>query len=77
MVGVIPPLVKLATTDTNQNVRRKAVYGLSSEVRNYQPGLDELLRHLPEDLNGGGKVDAADMNAIDEVMENLRALTVG
>lgn len=77
LVGVIPHLVRLATEDANSNVRRKAVYGLSSEVRNYQPGLDEVLKYLPDSLEGGGKIDAADMNAVDGLMDKLRSLTVG
>ncbi|MCJ1311609.1 hypothetical protein MMC25_005282 [Agyrium rufum] len=92
-VGIIPKLVRLALHDTDEKVRRKAVYALSSEVRNYQPGVDELIRVLPVEMNGGvgkgdgdgegdgdkdGKsVDAADMEAVDRIMERLRGVTVG
>ncbi|KAJ3486688.1 hypothetical protein NLG97_g6563 [Lecanicillium saksenae] len=44
-VGGIKPLVELATKDgETAAVRRKAVYALSSAIRNYQPGLDARWR---------------------------------
>lgn len=72
VLNVIPTLVSLATTDPVQTVRRKAVYTLSSAVRNYQPAMDELVKHLPEGYPRDQKVDAGDMGAIDAIMEKLR-----
>jgi len=55
------------------DVRRKAVYALSSAVRNYQPAMDVCtseLQRLGEDT--GGKVDATDMDAVDMVINGLK-----
>lgn len=55
VVGGIPILVDLALDDPDEAVRRKAIYALSSEIRNYQPALDAAIVLLPEDvLSGGG-----------------------
>lgn len=71
--GAIPKLVQLATTDSNQGVRKKAVSALSSEVRNFQPGLDELEKNMPQSLWTRGKgLDAQDMESVDEVIQKLR-----
>ncbi|WEW61973.1 hsp70 nucleotide exchange factor fes1 [Emydomyces testavorans] len=73
----IPKLLKLAQTDPEITVRRKAVYALSSAVRNHQPALDELQRHLPRDFAvEDKKVSAGDMQAIDVIMDRLREISV-
>jgi hsp70-interacting protein len=72
VVGSIPTLVKLAVKDSNESVRRKAIYALSSEVRNYQPGLDEAVKPLPESARPSGNTDAGDMEAIDKIIDHLR-----
>ena len=72
--GAVPQLAKLAVDDPVQVVRKKAVTALSSEVRNFQPGLDELHKHVSKDLWAGSNgVDAGDMEAVDEVIQKLRA----
>ncbi|KAI9853622.1 MAG: hsp70 nucleotide exchange factor fes1 [Vezdaea acicularis] len=74
-VNGIAPLVKLVLEDKEQSVRRKAVYALSSAVRNYQPALDELIGLLPESALGdkkGEKVEAGDMESINSIMSKLR-----
>ena len=72
-VGAIPRLAKLATEDGDQVVRKKAIGALSSEVRNFQAGLDELEKSLPKELWAGGKGwDAGDMETVDEVMQKMR-----
>ena len=71
-VGGIPRIVKLATEDSNEQVRRKAIYALSSETRNYQPGLDEALKTLPKGVAPEGAIDSTDMEAVDRVMDLLR-----
>lgn len=71
--GAIPKLAKLATEDSNQAVRRKAVFALSSEVRNFQPGLEELLKSVPKSAWGGSqRLEAGDMDAVDEIIQTLR-----
>ncbi len=72
MVGAIPTLVKLAVEDANEPVRRKAIYALSSEVRNYQPALIEAVKALPENARPSGNIDAGDMEAIDKITNHLR-----
>ncbi|KAL4872009.1 hypothetical protein BDV12DRAFT_162855 [Aspergillus spectabilis] len=72
VMNAFPTLVSLSTQDPTPAVRKKAVYAISSSVRNYQPGLDELTKHLPEGYPSG-KVDAGDMEAIDAIMDKLRA----
>jgi hypothetical protein len=72
-MNAIPKLVALATQDSTPAVRKKAVYAISSAVRNYQPSTDELTRHLPDGYTNGEKVDAGDMDAIDAIMDKLRA----
>ncbi|KAI6090923.1 Fes1-domain-containing protein [Hypoxylon rubiginosum] len=56
-----------------KDVRRKAVYALSSAVRNYQPALDvaaKELRKRGEAVHEG--IDAADMEAVDQVIGGLK-----
>ena len=71
-VDAIPKLTRLAMNDSNGAVRRKAIYALSSEIRNYQPGLDEFIKNLAKDIRPSKKVDAGDMEAIDQIIESLR-----
>ncbi|KAJ5752289.1 Hsp70 nucleotide exchange factor fes1 [Penicillium odoratum] len=72
VLNAIPKLVTVATTDSNPITRKKAVYALSSAVRNYQPSMNELIKHLPEGYSPE-TVDAGDMDAIDAVMDKLRS----
>lgn len=74
-MGGLPRLVKVAVQeDETETVRRKAIYALSSAVRNYQPAMDvvaeELVKHGHHEE--GRKVDAQDMEAVDEVINALR-----
>jgi len=71
VLNAIPTLVTVATSDSNPATRKKSVYALSSAVRNYQPALNELIKSLPENYSKD-KVDAADMEAIDKIMDQLR-----
>jgi hsp70-interacting protein len=52
--------------------RKKAIYALSSGVRNYQPGLDEFVKLLPADYQPDGKLEASDMDGIDNIINALR-----
>ena len=64
--------MQLAGEDTDETVRRKSIYALSSEIRNYQPGLDEAIRSIPEGKRPIGKVDSGDMDAVDQIVHALR-----
>lgn len=69
---VMSVLTHLSTEDSNEPVRRKAIYALSSEIRNFQPGLDAALKTLPKGIAPEGAIDAGDMEAVDRVIEQLR-----
>lgn len=71
-VDAIPVLTRLSIEDSNEPVRRKAIYALSSEIRNFQPGLDAALETLPKLVAPEGAIDAGDMEAVDRVIEQLR-----
>ncbi|ODM20419.1 Hsp70 nucleotide exchange factor fes1 [Aspergillus cristatus] len=73
VLNIFPKLVSMATSDPAPAARKKAVYAISSAVRNYQPSMDELVKHLPDGYPRGEKVDAGDMEAIDAIIDKLRA----
>jgi hsp70-interacting protein len=68
----ISVLCRLAVEDEDEGVRRKCVYALSSEIRNYQPGMNEVVRYLPKHIVGPDQVSASDMEVIDAIMGKLR-----
>jgi len=71
--GGIEKLVVVACGETEKkDVRRKAVYALSSACRNNQAAMDILVQELEKMDRIVGKVDAADMDAIDKVIGGLR-----
>ena len=72
-MGGIPPLVNLAIgAQESAQIRRKAVYALSSVVRNYQPAMDVVTEALGKAGRDGKKIDAGDMDACDELIGALR-----
>jgi len=71
-MGAVPKLAKQATEDSDLAARKKAVNALSSEVRNYQPALDELEKSLPESVWKRKGLEAGDMDSVDEVIQALR-----
>jgi hsp70-interacting protein len=73
-VNGVAKLCEMATRDEDKATRRKAVYALSSCVRNYQPSMNEAVKLLPKEIVGAEQVSAEDMDAIDGIMEKLRAL---
>lgn len=75
--GAMEKLAKMATSDADAGVRKKAISALSSQVRNFQPGMDELEKNLPENVWSGRRrgIDAADMEQCDELMSRLRELS--
>ncbi|KAF2084378.1 putative Hsp70 nucleotide exchange factor [Saccharata proteae CBS 121410] len=70
--NAIPTLVNLAINDPNQAVRKKAISALSSVARNFQPGLDEVVKALPEEHQVVGNLDAGDMESVDVIIQKLR-----
>jgi hypothetical protein len=72
-VGGVPHLVELALKEGEaEDVRRKAVYALSSACRNYQPAMDSCAEELTKRGHGTDKVDATDMESVDKIMNNLK-----
>jgi len=73
-MGAIPKLVELAVKEGEEKeVRRKAVYALSSECRNCQGAMDQFVEELGKNGVVVGKTDASDMDAIDQIIGDLRA----
>lgn len=73
-MGGVPKLISLALKDGEKEaVRRKAIYALSSAVRNYQPSMDACIEELAKVGHADGKVDAEDMDAVDVIMDGLKA----
>jgi hsp70-interacting protein len=71
--GGVPKLVALATdAEQPEDVRRKAIYALSSACRNYQPAMDVCTEELAKQGGSPEKIDATEMEAVDKVMEDLR-----
>ncbi|EXJ80470.1 hypothetical protein A1O1_08615 [Capronia coronata CBS 617.96] len=68
----IERLCKMALDDEDEAARRKAVYALSSGIRNYQPAMNEAVKRLPKDIVGPDQVSATDMEVIDAIMGKLR-----
>lgn len=61
------------TEPEKKDVRRKAVYALSSACRNYQPAMDVVSRELAKrEGKEADKVDAKNMDAVDVVIDALR-----
>jgi len=72
-VGGLPSLVGIAMKDGEaEDVRRKAIYALSSACRNYQPAMDLCAEELTKRGHATDKVDATDMEAVDTIMNGLR-----
>ena len=72
ILGAIPTLVTLATTEKDKSVRKKAILALSSTVRNFQPALDETVEKMPAEFKPSGKLDANDMASVDSLIQKLR-----
>jgi len=71
-VNGIDKLCQVALDDTDKAVRRKAIYALSSGIRNYQPAMNEAVKRLPKEFVGPDQVSAADMDVVDAIMGKLR-----
>ncbi|KAH7411711.1 Hsp70 nucleotide exchange factor FES1 [Phaeosphaeria sp. MPI-PUGE-AT-0046c] len=68
----VPALVRLATADPDLTVRKKATNAISSTVRNFQPGLDAVLTHMPAEYKPKETLDADDMESVDLLINKLR-----
>ncbi|KAF2462291.1 putative Hsp70 nucleotide exchange factor [Lineolata rhizophorae] len=71
-LGVLPTLVDLSLNDEDKEVRKKAIRAVSSGVRNFQPGLDEAMKTIPDEHKGNGEVDASQMDQVDTMIQSLR-----
>ena len=71
-LDAIPLLIRVGVEDESEAVRRKAIYALSSEIRNYQPALDEAVKHLPKQFAPEGAINSTDMTAVDQIVNGLR-----
>ncbi|KAI9802026.1 MAG: hypothetical protein M1825_003082 [Sarcosagium campestre] len=63
--------------ETDRQVKRKAVYALSSLVRNFPPATAKMVELLPSEVladgdGAQGDVDASDMDRLDRIMVKLR-----
>lgn len=72
VVGALPTLVQMATSDSEKAVRKKAITALSSSVRNFQAALDEVLSHMPAEYKPQENLDANDMESVDILINKLR-----
>lgn len=70
--GGIKTIAAMSLEESDPATRRKAVYALSSSIRNFQPGMNEALKVLPTNITGPDHVNAADMDVIDAIMGKLR-----
>ncbi|KAF2229375.1 Fes1-domain-containing protein [Viridothelium virens] len=70
-MGAVPILIGIALRDQDVGVRKRAVRALSAEIRNFQVGLDAFLEGLRVEGMEERKVDAGDMQAVDELIEKL------
>ncbi|KAL2152535.1 hypothetical protein VTH82DRAFT_5719 [Thermothelomyces myriococcoides] len=71
-MGGLPTLVRLALEETEDvAVRKKAIYALSSAIRNYQPAMDVVAEKL-KPHGKGEKIDASDMNAVDALINWMK-----
>jgi hsp70-interacting protein len=62
----------MATSDADKKVRKKAIFALSSSVRNFQAALDAAVEHMPAELKPQEKLDANDMQSVDVLINKLR-----
>ncbi|RVD88186.1 uncharacterized protein DFL_002381 [Arthrobotrys flagrans] len=72
----VEKLVHLALNDSAPDVRSKALYAISSFVRNHQLALDQCVSKLPDGLKeeySQKSLDATDMDAIDEFRNRLKS----
>ncbi|KAK6349764.1 hypothetical protein TWF696_006040 [Orbilia brochopaga] len=72
----VEKLLHLALNDPAQDVRNKAIYAISSYVRNHQNALDQCIDKLPAGLReeySEKNLQATDMDAVNEFRNRLKA----
>ncbi|KAF3311148.1 hypothetical protein TWF173_008599 [Orbilia oligospora] len=72
----VEKLIHLALNDSAPDVRSKALYAISSFVRNHQGALDQCLSKLPDGLKeeySQKNLSAEDMDGIDELRTRLKS----
>lgn len=71
--GGIKPLVDVALGEMEEeSVRRKAIYALSSAMRNMQEAVEEFGKEMKKREKDYGYINAADMDQIDTIVQGLR-----
>jgi len=73
LVGGIPKLVQLATSDSSKDVRKRAISAISSALKNYPPALDTIVSSMPEPYKPTSEIDATDMDSVDAWTSKLKA----
>ncbi|KAI5806639.1 nucleotide exchange factor Fes1-domain-containing protein [Peziza echinospora] len=71
-VGGTAKTVNTFLNDPVEKVRSKAVYAISSAIRNYEPALTEALSLLPDHIKGAETYDCEDMEALDKLVQTMR-----
>ncbi|KAL7266034.1 hsp70 nucleotide exchange factor fes1 [Rhizina undulata] len=70
--GGVPKMVDLIMKDPEESVRNKAIYALSSQIRNSEPSLKQAVELLPDEIVQGRDIQADNMEAIDGLINRLR-----
>lgn len=71
--GGVKPLIDVALGEQEEeSVRRKAIYALSSAMRNMQGAVDDFVKEMKVREKDYGYVNAADMDQIDNIVQGLR-----
>lgn len=71
--GGIKPLIDVAVGEQEEeSVRRKAIYALSSAMRNMQAAVDDFVKEMKVREKDYGYINAADMDQVDTIIQGLR-----
>lgn len=71
-VGGTGKIVDMFLNDPVEKVRSKAVYAISSTIRNYQPAMDTALDKLPSRIKGTDTYHHEDMEGLDRLVSVMR-----
>lgn len=71
-VGGTGKIIELFLNDPVEKVRSKAVYAISSTIRNFKPALDTALERLPEHIKGTETYHHEDMEGLDRLVSVMR-----
>lgn len=70
--GGTEKVVKAFLNDPVEKVRSKAVYAISSSIRNYEPAFKNTLELLPKELLGEEELHHEEMEGIDRLIQRMR-----